>query len=271
LTRRTFTTRMSHPQRCLLRIAGPEAVKFLQGLCTSDVLALERVQATAFLTTKGRVLADAFLWRTKDDAEAIFVDCAKSQETVLLRHLKMYRLRSKVEIGSCDLDFGDPGLPLMGLRDDRRRRLAAGVGQAEEIAGRVPLTCNLDLLGHVSFSKGCYLGQELTARAFHRGTVRKRIYPVAVVPRGGEDDFGSRPTVDDVIAATAAVDMSLDAIEPTLLADDGGADVGTLVASDGPVGIAVLGVDFVKRRNDIAFDDSFVLRPFHPTWWPTDL
>ena len=49
-----------------------------------------------------------------------------------------------------------------------------------------PLESNLDFVGGVSFSKGCYLGQELTARTYHTGVTRKRLVPVTLaVPDGG--------------------------------------------------------------------------------------
>lgn len=59
------------------------------------------------------------------------------------------------------------------------RRLT-GVAEGSELAGRTPLECNQELLGAVAFDKGCYLGQELTARTRFTGVVRKRIVPVLV-------------------------------------------------------------------------------------------
>ena len=59
--------------------------------------------------------------------------------------------------------------------------MAEGAG---ELAGELPLECNLDGLGAVSFTKGCYLGQELTSRTHFRGVVRKRILPFSL-PEGG--------------------------------------------------------------------------------------
>ncbi|CAI5530105.1 unnamed protein product [Closterium sp. Naga37s-1] len=100
----------------------------------------------------------------------------------------------------------DPRLPGLGLRglfpaselpplvdaqveegEDsyRRFRLAMGVaeGCAEMPRGEaLPLECNLAALHGISFTKGCYVGQELTARTHHRGVVRKRLMPVRFVP-----------------------------------------------------------------------------------------
>jgi len=59
------------------------------------------------------------------------------------------------------------------------RRLA-GVAEGTEIAGKTPLETNQDFLRAVSFHKGCYLGQELTARANYIGIIRKRILPCII-------------------------------------------------------------------------------------------
>jgi transferase CAF17, mitochondrial len=60
-------------------------------------------------------------------------------------------------------------------------RKLAGVAEGEEIKGKTALECNQDFLNAVSFSKGCYLGQELTARSQHIGVIRKRVMPIMVV------------------------------------------------------------------------------------------
>ena len=60
-------------------------------------------------------------------------------------------------------------------------RKLAGVAEGEEIKGKTALECNQDFLNAVSFTKGCYLGQELTARSQHIGTIRKRVMPIMIV------------------------------------------------------------------------------------------
>jgi len=60
------------------------------------------------------------------------------------------------------------------------RRLA-GVAEGSEISGKTALECNQEFLNAVSFQKGCYLGQELTARSQHLGTIRKRILPLVIL------------------------------------------------------------------------------------------
>jgi folate-binding protein YgfZ len=60
-------------------------------------------------------------------------------------------------------------------------RKLAGIAEGTEISSRTALECNQDFLNAISFSKGCYLGQELTARSNFTGVVRKRIVPVMIV------------------------------------------------------------------------------------------
>lgn len=60
------------------------------------------------------------------------------------------------------------------------RRLA-GVAEGKELAGRIALETNQEFLNAVSFHKGCYLGQELTARVHHTGVLRKRIMPLLLL------------------------------------------------------------------------------------------
>jgi len=60
-------------------------------------------------------------------------------------------------------------------------RTLSGVAEGAELRGKTALECNQEFMGSVSFSKGCYLGQELTARSHHTGMIRKRILPVAII------------------------------------------------------------------------------------------
>ena len=60
-------------------------------------------------------------------------------------------------------------------------RKLTGIAEGLELTGRTALEANQEWLGAVSFSKGCYLGQELTARTHHTGVIRKRIMPIILV------------------------------------------------------------------------------------------
>ncbi|KAG7393264.1 Iron-sulfur clusters incorporation protein [Phytophthora pseudosyringae] len=66
-------------------------------------------------------------------------------------------------------------------------RIALGVAEGKELVDGIPLECNLDLMQGVSFRKGCYVGQELTARTQFKGNIRKRLVPVALIPSEQQD------------------------------------------------------------------------------------
>lgn len=81
--------------------------------------------------------------------------------------------------GGSDADFRRGGAHVGEAAAHRRLRYALGVAEGAELVGLLPLECNLAGLNAVSFEKGCYVGQELTARTHHRGVVRKRIVPAS--------------------------------------------------------------------------------------------
>ena len=217
--------------RGVLAISGRDARKLLQGLVTSDVTELDAgPQYTAFLSAQGRLLTDAFLVGGTDGS--VLVDTHWATLPDLVKHLKRYKLRSKVEIrdasGEYDVvasnvggtdgagapppceggTWADPRLPLLGTRQLRPLQpngypVGGGASSAmvpEELyqttlallgvpshttwaSDALPLEANFELLNAVSFAKGCYLGQELTARTHFRGVVRKRLLPVASARR----------------------------------------------------------------------------------------
>ncbi|MDO5606451.1 MAG: folate-binding protein, partial [Paracoccus sp. (in: a-proteobacteria)] len=171
--------------RRLLRVSGPDRVEFLQGLVTSDV---HRAPVyAALLSPQGKYLADFFIIPDGDDA--LLLDVAEAQADDLLRRLLIYRLRARVEIsadprkvtrGSGPAPEGaitDPRDPAMGWRgyglgaDDgtdwdalRVERLIPEAG-AELVANdSYILEMGFERLGGVDFRKGCYVGQEVTAR-----------------------------------------------------------------------------------------------------------
>ncbi|CAM9726824.1 unnamed protein product, partial [Ectocarpus sp. 12 AP-2014] len=104
-------------------------------------------------------------------------------------------IRPKGETGSDGADWpgGDPVVP-----EGRYHalRMANGVGEGSELLDSIPLESNLDLLGSISFTKGCYVGQELTARTQFKGFVRKRVLPV-LFPEGAQTSFGPSAASDE--------------------------------------------------------------------------
>jgi folate-binding protein YgfZ len=192
--------------RALLRLSGDDVRDFLQGLVTNDVdlLAPERPLWAALLTAQGKVLFDFLLWA---DGADVLIDCEATQAEALARRLGLYRLRRAITIGpesglavhwSPDGEDGvpDPRLPDLGRRwlapaSDAaegwlEHRLRLGVTESVAELGSdktLWLECNAAELNGVSFSKGCYVGQENTARMNWRNKVNRRL---VVVPANAE-------------------------------------------------------------------------------------
>jgi folate-binding protein YgfZ len=208
--------------RAVIALEGPEARAFLQGLITNDLtdLAPDYGLYAALLAPQGKILFD-FLIAEGDGA--VLLDCAAADAEALARKLKQYRLRSKIEIGirpqlsvyaglvgrpgERAVTFADPRLAALGPRSIGAvaempahlpgpdayhvARLDLGVPEGHDFGSdRIfALDAGLDELHGVAFDKGCYIGQELTARMKHRGTARKRLLIVSAadpLPAGGD-------------------------------------------------------------------------------------
>jgi folate-binding protein YgfZ len=190
-------------QRALIRLSGPEVREFLQGLVTNDTRALAEGQPVwaALLTAQGKAQWDFVLWPDGDD---VLVDCEVGQAEALARRLTLYRLRRPITIARDDSlgvhwspeGGNDPRLAALGRRwlaapegeavDDawqaHRLRLGVPEGVAELGADKTLwLEANAVELHGVSFTKGCYVGQENTARMNWRQKVNRRLV-VAEVP-----------------------------------------------------------------------------------------
>lgn len=199
--------------RAIVRVApeaeGEDAAGFLQGLLTSDVSGALPAYA-GLLTAQGKTLFDMIVWPAGGDA--LLLDCESSAADELVKRLAMYRLRRKLAITvdptlgvywQAELGDGgapDPRLPDLGQRwiakvsdddvpaDDAwlRHRLGLGVPEGRAELGDVLwLETNAAELNGVSFDKGCYIGQENTARMNWRQKVNRR---VAVVPLARSDE-----------------------------------------------------------------------------------
>jgi hypothetical protein len=185
--------------RAIVRLSGEDVRGFLQGLVTNDVTGELPVWA-ALLTPQGKCLFDFLIWGDGDD---LLLDCEADGADDLAKRLSMYRLRRKIEIGRDDSlavhwsmrrDEGvrDPRLPDLGYRWvaapgdsamgwlEHRLRLGVCEGRAE-LGDILWLECNAAELNGVSFTKGCYVGQENTARMNWRAKVNRRL---VVVPCG---------------------------------------------------------------------------------------
>jgi folate-binding protein YgfZ len=191
--------------RAVLRIAGPDVRGFLQGLVTNDVTGALPVWA-GLLTPQGKALFDFILWADGDD---VLADCEAEHADALRRRLTMFRLRRPITIEVDDqlavhwslaeqpIAGPDPRLPDLGQRwiappdgptnGWHAHRLSLGVteGVGELGSGETLwLECNARELGGVSFTKGCYVGQENTARMHHRARVNRRLVVVPLSSAG---------------------------------------------------------------------------------------
>ncbi|MEM6578978.1 MAG: folate-binding protein [Pseudomonadota bacterium] len=190
--------------RSIIRITGTEALTFLQGLITNDVKKLnEGLVYAALLTPQGKYLADFFLVPQSDGS--VLLDVAAFQADVLVQRMNMYKLRSDVQIEMTDLQvqqgsdptpedaFDDPRHPALGWRryvsapaethpdyDDIRVAHCIPEAGLELGPDTFILEAGLERLNGVDFRKGCYVGQEVTARMKHKTTLRKGLVTVEI-------------------------------------------------------------------------------------------
>lgn len=204
-------TSISLENRAVLAAAGPDSVAFLQGLVTHDVglVAPGRAVFAGLLSPQGKALFDFHLHAGEDGA--ILIDVAIDKADTLLKRLSMYKLRKAVTLARRN-DLAvlaswpdgrpvDARTPALGARwigpagsapagadayDVHRH--AVGVPDSADIGTDelLWLETGADLLDGVSFTKGCYVGQENTARMHHRDKVRRRLVPVSIDGDPGE-------------------------------------------------------------------------------------
>jgi folate-binding protein YgfZ len=223
--------------RAVLRVSGPDARDFLQGLVTNDVRRLDQGPLyAALLTPQGKYLFDFFL--VPAGAE-VLLDVHADRAAALAQRLGMYRLRARVEIAPTELavavgvgappeaGFADPRHPELGWRavgpdpalllagaepldpaEHEARRIALGI--PETGVELVPddsyiLEMGFERLNGVDFRKGCYVGQEVTARMKHKAELRKGLVRVrldgATPPVGTAIVAGER-TAGTLLSAT---------------------------------------------------------------------
>ncbi|MFB0873026.1 MULTISPECIES: folate-binding protein YgfZ [unclassified Sphingobium] len=207
------------PDRAILRISGQEARPFLQGLLTRDVLTLTDAPRWAgLLTPQGKALFDFVLWADGDD---VLIDCEAAQADALGKRLTLYRLRRKVTIAreealavhwamdAADRPF-DPRLPALGHRwlapadggdasaAFRAHRLSLSIFEGAGELGQdavLWLEANAEELNGVDYDKGCYVGQENTARMHYRNKVSRRL---VAVPMAEADEKRQRAVLADM-------------------------------------------------------------------------
>lgn len=224
--------------RAIISVTGGDREGFLQNLVTNDVArARGGLAYAALLTPQGKYLADFLL---KGEADRLLIDVAAALAPALLQRLSMYRLRADVALAPLDMGVArglgeppegavaDPRHPALGWRlygaagDDGTDWDAVRVAHVVPESG-VELTpdtfileAGFERLHGVDFRKGCYVGQEVTARMKHKTELRKGLVGVVVE--------GAAPVGTPILAAD-------------------GREAGTLYTQAGGRGIAYLRLD----------------------------
>lgn len=197
------------PDRIVWAVTGPDRFRFLQGLVSNDLLPLEKAPGiiwAALLSPQGKYLADFFIVRAPDQDDRLLVDIATTLAPATLRRLTMYRLRADVQIAPADIAVlrGLGPVPQNGVADPRHPALGwrqyGGMGgpamtdwDAIRVAHCIPesgielvvddtylLEAGFERLHGVDFRKGCYVGQEVTARMKHKTELRKGLVTVGI-------------------------------------------------------------------------------------------
>ena len=240
------------PNRAVLAVSGEDRVSFLQGLVSNDVSLAGPGRAVwaALLTPQGKWLADFFVFA---DGERLLLDVAADQAGMVATKLGRFRLRSRVLIEAVGLAVfagwdgeapavgvaaADPRLAEAGFRvlaaadavevnaeaaEYDRHRLLLGLPDGErdlESEKSLLLEAGFDELNGISWTKGCYMGQELTARTRYRGLLKRRIVPVTAV--------GVPPAAGGALPAPGTALMA------------GTREVGTMRSSRDGLGMAVV-------------------------------
>ncbi|MDF7674834.1 folate-binding protein [Acetobacteraceae bacterium ESL0709] len=200
-------------RRNVLSLRGQDRISFLQGLVTADLITLSpgEMVFSALLSPQGKIRYLFYIFCTDD---ALYLDCAEDQGPALLKQLGLFKLRADIELMTSTLNVyaGPPGTslceetlvtatdrtsPMTGWRalsslppvtsgdgDNKwlERRLKAGIPEICDISldKTIALEANLDCLGAISWTKGCYMGQEVTARSHYRTLIKRRLVPVSL-------------------------------------------------------------------------------------------
>ena len=243
-------TRIVHlPDRAVLRLTGADRVTFLNGLVSNDASLAQPGHAVwaALLTPQGKYLADFFIYA---DGDALLLECAAGQAAMLTQKLMRFRLRADVAIAPTTMAVqvawdGAPPVAPISAPDPRlaeagwrlltlaplpetasfdawdRHRLSLGLPDGArdlELEKTVLLEAGFDELGGICWTKGCYMGQELTARTRYRGLLKRRLFPVHAA--GGLPPYGTPIRQGD-------------------------REVGEIRSSSGTLGLALLRIDAV--------------------------
>lgn len=285
--------------RSLIKCTGKknETSQFLQGMVTNDVNHLSSKSSAIyalFLNKAGRVLYDSIIYKLtapEDEKEEFLVECDSSIASSLAKHLKLYRVRRKIDIVISDehdlwcversieslgstpemLVCVDPRLKNIGTRiiasksydvkkslgnvteaslDDyisHRYQLGIPEGIVDlQPEKSFPLESCCDYMHGVSFHKGCYIGQEFTARTHHTGVVRKRLMPLK---------FENT--------------VSFKSDDPVDVKNEENQSVGKVRNVVGQYGLGLLRIEQVLSATQLSYNENKCSTE-KPSWWPIE-
>jgi folate-binding protein YgfZ len=257
------------PHRGVIGVSGRDRIPFLNGLVSNDVAKAAHGQAVwaAMLTPQGRYFADFFIIF---DEDRLLLDAPRNQIPDLLKRLTRFRLRADVQLEDLSdtihvhacwdatppevpLTAPDPRLPQAGYLLLSETMLPADGTPAAYAAHRIPLglpdgppdlepektlllEAGFDELNGVDWQKGCYMGQELTARTKYRGLVKRRLVPVSL-------EASAPPPGTPILAE--------------------GSEVGTIRSAAGALALAMLRTDVLVKP---LIAGSSLVTPMPPAW-----
>ena len=203
--------------RLVFKVLGPECIEFLNNILTTDLKRLEQdvTAPCALLSPQGRILFDMLISvnasNDHNNYPTINIECDKNQINDLIKKINMYNLRKEVEIQSTDykvfvsnenIETSNTFTDKRFLNKEIRRIYCKDKSILKTIYNRdfydflrfkncilegpseiepnmtLPSEINLDLLGGISFDKGCFIGQEVNARIKWKGLVKKKYVPI---------------------------------------------------------------------------------------------
>jgi folate-binding protein YgfZ len=254
------------PNRTIIEIQGSDREAFLQGIITQDIKLLDRqsIICSLMLSPQGKFQFDFFIIRAGD---SWLIDIDATRAHAFVQRLQLFKLRSDVNISvNTDWQIGvssaqaevencffDPRLNELGYRFYDKKivsempsdayenmRISLGIpdGAHDMVVDKsIPLEWGMDELSAIAWTKGCYMGQELTARSRYVGQIRKRAFPISFsVP--------DECIVGDKLVAN-------------------GQGVGELRATNGSVGIALLKLEALQ--SEIAINGHSI-KVSKPSW-----
>ncbi|WP_428671055.1 YgfZ/GcvT domain-containing protein [Roseibium sp.] len=235
--------------RALIRVAGADAHHFLQNLVTADMETIDQTGAgaAALLTPQGKIQFDFLIYKTGDGylidaARTVAADLlkrltfyrlrAKVELELMPEDTGVFAAWNAPDIDNTLVTVADPRLPELGRRivapalpilqsekaeiaslasyEAHRIRLGVPEGLKDyDYSSIFPHDADLDQLGGVSFTKGCYVGQEVVSRMQHRSSARKRFVQVTsaeALPARGTDITADGKSIGTLGSSTASGD-----------------------------------------------------------------